>query len=422
MQSFLSTMIYILMSFVLFYTYSVKAADQVTQSSIVNNQQKDSPPLLLTPNRQINEVSPESIVQIAVKQAIDCQCESVTEKEKNKPMPSLDGQYDWIRLTSDEWLKGDLISLYKDDLEFDSDELDLLILDWEKIAEIRSKGMQSVRLINGSVIEGWISMKDGVMSIKSSQQSYEFDSLQVMGIASSQVNLKDIWDAGVSLGVNVNKGNSETFDYTFTASIQRRTTTSRLKASYISNFSKNTFQETGEQSVTADSKRFTTQGDYIFTNDMFFRAVDFEYFSDTFQNVDDRYTYSIGIGYSIINENKMTWDITAGPGYQKTNFSNVSETEESNEKSAMVNLGTVFDYEINKQLDFVSDYQLKFVDKESGKALHQLKFILKIELINDFDIDLTYYLNRTEEPRSDDDGITPEKNDYRFVVSLGYTF
>ena len=118
----------------------------------------------------------------------------------------------------------------------------------------------------------------------------------------------------------------------------------------------------------------------------------------------------------------MTWDITAGPGYQKTNFSNVSETEESNEKSAMVNLGTVFDYEINKQLDFVSDYQLKFVDKESGKALHQLKFILKIEVINDFDIDLTYYLNRTEEPRSDEDGITPEKNDYRFVVSLGYTF
>jgi len=46
----------------------------------------------------------------------------------------------------------------------------------------------------------------------------------------------------------------------------------------------------------------------------------------------------------------------------------------------MINLGTVFDYKISKQIDFVSDYQLKLASEESGKALHQLKLALEVLL------------------------------------------
>jgi hypothetical protein len=44
------------------------------------------------------------------------------------PAGALPEGFDWIQLTSGEWLKGELKVLYNDSLEFDSDELDLLKL------------------------------------------------------------------------------------------------------------------------------------------------------------------------------------------------------------------------------------------------------------------------------------------------------
>lgn len=45
--------------------------------------------------------------------------------------------YDWVQLTSDEWLKGELIALYDDELTFDSDSLGVLSLDWEDVRRFR---------------------------------------------------------------------------------------------------------------------------------------------------------------------------------------------------------------------------------------------------------------------------------------------
>ena len=52
------------------------------------------------------------------------------EKQEDwQPPVSLRENFDWIQLTSDEWLKGEFIAMYERDLEFDSDELGILTLD-----------------------------------------------------------------------------------------------------------------------------------------------------------------------------------------------------------------------------------------------------------------------------------------------------
>ena len=61
------------------------------------------------------------------------------------PTSALPEKFDWIQLTSGEWLKGDLKVLYDKKLEFDSDELDLLELDWEDVKQIRGYKLFSVR-------------------------------------------------------------------------------------------------------------------------------------------------------------------------------------------------------------------------------------------------------------------------------------
>jgi hypothetical protein len=72
-----------------------------------------------------------------------------------KPTPIFKQDYDWVKLTSDEWLKGDIISMYDQKLEFDSDELDTQIIDLDDVAELRSKNWQSISMYDGTIAEGY---------------------------------------------------------------------------------------------------------------------------------------------------------------------------------------------------------------------------------------------------------------------------
>ena len=44
-----------------------------------------------------------------------------------------DEEYDWIQLTSGEWLKGELIGLFDDKVEFDSEVLDKRYIDIDDV-------------------------------------------------------------------------------------------------------------------------------------------------------------------------------------------------------------------------------------------------------------------------------------------------
>lgn len=78
-----------------------------------------------------------------------------------KPTPIFKQDFDWVKLTSDEWLKGDIVSMYDEKLEFDSDELDMQTIDWDDVAELRSKQWQSIRMFDGTIAEGYLVLKEG---------------------------------------------------------------------------------------------------------------------------------------------------------------------------------------------------------------------------------------------------------------------
>ena len=66
-------------------------------------------------------------------------------------------EYDWVQLNSGEWLKGELQSLYDDELVFDSDNLGVLRLDWEDVVRFRGHGVHAVGL-GGSEIRARLSI------------------------------------------------------------------------------------------------------------------------------------------------------------------------------------------------------------------------------------------------------------------------
>ena len=331
-------------------------------------------------------------------------------------------EYDWLKLSSDEWLKGDILSMYDDELEFESEELDLQTIDWDDVVELRSKNKLTIRMVNGMIAEGYVVIKDGKLSLVNNNGAQNFILGDLLSITSSRDREIDLWDGYLNLGANFRRGNTTQFDYTIGAGVQRRSPISRLKVDYIANYSTFENQETDEKLVTADSSRLTSTYDWFFNKKVFLRAMDFEHFSDEFLNVNYRVSYGVAAGYHVIDNKKVSWDVNAGPSYQKTQFKNVSADENNSETSPGLALGTDYSYEITSDIDFDASYQVKFVNEVSGKYIHHFETGLEIELTRKFDLDLTLYIDRTEIPHADDSGNIPEQNDYRFVVSLGYDF
>lgn len=335
--------------------------------------------------------------------------------------PAFNQKFDWVKTSSGEWLKGDLITMYEEELEFDSDEFGIQVIDIADVAELYSKGEQSIRLNDGTVISGKLIIKDGKFSIaqNGSEQSYAMSNL--LSIASADGNELDYWDGEVNFGTNFRRGNSEQSDYTISAEAQRRTSTSRFSSEFISNFSERVSQETGKKEETTNDQRFTANFDWFFSPRTFIRLADYEYFADEFGNIDSRHTFGVGIGYELIDTGDFSWEVSAGPSYQSTNYINVEPGQDDNETSGVLNLGSVIQWDITKDIEFDADYQVKVVSEDAGEYIHRLKTGLEVDLIGDFDLDLSFYLDRIENPKPTGT-FTPDKNDYRFVVSLGYEF
>ncbi|TYK65302.1 DUF481 domain-containing protein [Colwellia echini] len=339
-----------------------------------------------------------------------------------KPTPVFKQDFDWIQLTSDEWLKGDIVSMYDDSLEFDSEELDVQNIDWEDIAVLRSKGWQSIRMNDGTVAEGYLVVKDKKLSLTRNGVTTYYTLDQLLSVASSGVNERDLWDGYVNLGFNISNGNTSQIDYTFAAGIQRRSASSRFKADFIADYSRYKDQDTEEKIVTADSEQLTGSYDWFFNPKIYFRAADFEYSSDAFLNLDYRINYGIGLGYNVIDTSQTTWDLNLGPSYQKSKFIDVKAPDSNIEKSFGISLGTDFTYEISGDIDYSASYSIQFINEESGGRIQQFQTGLEIDLMNDFDLDVTFYADRTENPKEESDGSIPEQNDFRLVISLGYDF
>lgn len=346
----------------------------------------------------------------------------VDNRKWQKPTPIFKQDFDWIKLTSDEWLKGDIVSMYDEKLEFDSDELDIQTIDLEDIAELRSKQWQSIRMFDGTIAEGYLVLKEGRLSLVKHGVTSHYELSSLLSIASSGKNERDLWDGYVNVGINLREGNTVQFDYTFSAGVQRRSSSSRFKTDYTADYSRYEDQDTEEMKVTADSEHLTSSYDWFFSPKVYFRAADIEYTADEFLNLDYRIHYGIALGYHILDTSRTTWDVNIGPSYQKSKFLDVQETESDVESSFGLTLGTDYTFEVTSDIDFDVSYSIEMVNEASGGNIHHFQTGLEIELTNDFDLDLTLYADRTENPKADSDDNIPEKNDYRLVVSFGYDF
>ena len=350
-------------------------------------------------------------------------------------------EFDWMELQSGEWLKGEFKGVYSGDVEFDSDEFDLVTFDLDDVKQIITKGdsvislnraMPSLTALSKKLhkndeespaadeVIGKILFKDGgfkvVMSDGSSQA---FAPTDIASIAGGEPKESNYWSASVFLGVDVLSGNSEQITVTGKAYAERRTALTRFIVDYLT-----TYTQVDKNATTADNNRFSGSFDLYQTAHFYWRLASVEYLRDPFRNIASKYTYGAGIGYDIIYTPKTNWSVTMGPGYQYTAFDdyNSSVPGADTDDTALFFINTRFDTEITSDIDFIINYNGYFVNHASGRYTHHAEFALETEVINDFTVDFSVFWDRTSLPLAFADGTRPEEDDYKSMLAIGYSY
>ena len=338
------------------------------------------------------------------------------QKKAWEPPPPPPDDFDWIQLTSGEWLKGELKVLYERKLEFDSDKLDLQEFELEDVKQVRGHQIFMVRFEGPITVVGMLQVTEDKVFVTVGKERQEFRRDQLIAIAPGEPKEINYWSAKISLGSTFTRGNTEQVQYTSKWDIQRRTSATRFILDYLGNFT------TTQGVETVDNQRLNSFFDVFKTRKYFYRPIFGEYFRDPFSNINSRVTLGTGIGYHIIDTPKTKWEVAGGPAYQTTRFESVQPGYASSESTPALVVGTHYDTELTKTLDFEGRYSFQILNEASGRFTHHLLVALESELTRWLDFDISFVWDRTQDPTPREDGSIPDQDDYQLIFAIGVDF
>lgn len=331
------------------------------------------------------------------------------------PAPPMPDEFDWVQLTSGEWLKGKIKVMYEHSLEFDSEKLDDLSLDMDDIRQIRSAQVLNVRQRGGATATGKLLLEDQSVRIVGDTPQ-QFERTDLLSITAGVPKERNYWSGGISLGGNLRSGNTDEIEASANISFQRRTVENRIRLDYLGNFSST------NDVKSANNHRANGVWDWFFSEKLFLRPIFVEYYRDPFQNIDSRLTAGTGLGYQIIDTSKTDWSIFAGPAHQTTRFDEVPAGENTTEKTWAFSAGTSFKTDLTSRIDFSFDYRMQLTNEDSGRYNHHMISTVDVDLTDALDLNVSFVWDRIQQPQTNADGSVPEQDDYQLILGLGYDF
>jgi len=344
---------------------------------------------------------------------------NVTPQAPWKPADPEPKTFDWIRLKSGEWLKGEITVLRRGSLEFDSEELDELNLDWEDVVELRSPRVNMVVIDDRTIILGKVAVIDDVVVLREDKEGAEERRLardRLRSIVPGTPEEINYWSGDLSVGVTFRRGNTDQTEMTTIASIRRRTPLTRLELGYTGNFG------TLDDTENTNNHRVSTTLDVFLTRRFFLRPLSFEYFRDRFQNIENRFTPGAGVGYDIFNREKLSWTILGGGGYQYTRFISVSPGDDIERGIAVALFGTSFEQDLTDDVEISFQYDTQVSLSDVEETSHHALAKLSVELTRRLDLDVSFLWDRIGRSVSNSSGDDPEPDDFRLIVGFGVEF
>ena len=320
--------------------------------------------------------------------------------------------YDWIRLTSGEWLKGELRWMRDKDVEFDSDKLDIITFSWSKVDQVHSPR------VNTYVFEGKIDVAGRALIAKDKiiietidgVESYPRDSL--LAILEGDRRERNWWSTRLSLGFSANAGNTNQGQLNIHWDLARTDPRTRSAISYdgtfgYSNREQNVNRNLGEAGVIV-----------YYSKRLFFSPASAQFLNDKFQNLKLRATPGAGVGVHVFDTKKVEWDVGGSLGYQYTRFLSTAAGVDNPQNDGFVGFHTYADFDFTDDVELTLEWLTNVVYTQIGLTNHIGTANFSVEITDIFDLETTFKFYRTERPVPRADGTIPERNDYQLIVSL----
>ncbi|MEM8885511.1 MAG: DUF481 domain-containing protein [Planctomycetota bacterium] len=342
-----------------------------------------------------------------------------TDDPPFKPPVTPEGEkdWDWLQLTSDEWLKGEIKYMQNETLEIDSDELDDLKFEWRKVKRMRTPRIFSLLRSDQTDVMGTVAVRDNTVVVKEKENEFlVFDRKDLVTMVPGGKTERSYWSGKLSVGLTIRTGNTEQEDLSLTFNVRRRTPRNRLEIDY-----KYFFSRANEEEL-ANNQRLAGRYDIFFARRWFFTPIAAEFYRDPFQNIALRITPLIGVGYNIfsrgIDKGPIDWDVSVLGGYRFTQF----DSGAPDDGTAVIAFSTSVDWDITKKLEAELSYDLQLSVEALRDNTQNLTFDLSYDIYKDLDFDFTIVWNFVGAPRPDENGDVPEKADFRFIFGLGWEF
>ena len=331
------------------------------------------------------------------------------------PVPPDEEYWDWIRLTSDEWLKGRILRFRDERLEFDSERIKEKTFKWKYIKEIRCARPRIWRFRYDVILIGRGVMQGDKITVTVADGERVMPKADLVAILPGGEKERDRWRAKASLAAALRAGNTDQFDLSVNSWARRETPETRLRFDYDNAIG--TLNDEDTKNMHRGSVRF----DFYETRDLFYIPAAYEAFHDPFTNINIRTSFSAGAGYHI-SRGAIDWVVYSTLGYQYQNFTSTTVGSSPDDNNGVLLLGTTTDWEITGDLSWYNLYQVQLAFPTFGDTSHRLQTVLKYELTRLLILETGFYWDRVEQPRQASDGTTPKSDDLRLTVGFGVQY
>ncbi len=330
--------------------------------------------------------------------------------------------FDWVRLVSGEWLKGTMKRMRDDNLEFDSDKLNMQNIDLADVTYIHSPVVNTYVFDDRVAATGRAVMTPDTIIVETIDGTRTFPRSELESIVSGGEREKDWWSMKLRFGLTLNKGNTDQLTYDILFNTRREDRMTMLDLNYEGMFGRTD----GIQSV---NRHLGEENFQVFISSRWYVTPLFgQLFNDRFQNIKFRATPAAGAGVHIIDVSKVKWDFQTGVGYQFLNYRDttlLAAGDTNPQNDAFIPLFTYADFDITGDIDFTVSWLTNLVVTTIGNTNHTGKADLGIELTSVLDLDIAFLYLRTEQPgppppppAGDPPPDPIKRNDYQLIIGI----
>ncbi|MBT8450835.1 MAG: DUF481 domain-containing protein [Deltaproteobacteria bacterium] len=320
---------------------------------------------------------------------------------------------DWLQLVSGEWVKGNVDRMRGEKMEFDSDKLDMLNLDFADVALVHSPQVNTYVFDDRVSATGPAVITGEQVIVQTDEGTKTFARAELESIIEGEKE-RDWWSMKLRFGLTLNRGNTDQLTYDIKFNTRREDRLTLLDLNYNATFGRTN----GVQNVNRQLGEFLFN---VFLGGRWWVTPAFgQLFNDRFQNIKFRATPAAGAGVHIFDMPKVKWDFITGIGYQYLNALAPVAGTKNPQNDAFIPLYTYWDFDITGDIDFTVSWLTNLVVTTIGNTNHTGKADLSVELTSVIDLDLAFLYLRTEQPLQPADPALPpiEKNDYQLVVGI----